>query len=64
MVIIFTTIQIKPLLCPGTINYMCFVLTFIITLKYVKCDMSTFIYNNKFNHYTNRAKDQQMLSFK
>ena len=39
------------MLCPGTINYLCFALTFIITLKYFKCDTSTFIYTNKFNQY-------------
>ena len=31
------------------INNLCFVLTFIITLKYLKCDTSTFIYTNRFN---------------
>ena len=41
--------QIKLMLCPGTINNLCFVLSFIITLKYFKCDTSTFIYTNKFN---------------
>ena len=41
--------QIKLMLYPGTINNLCFVLSFIITLKYFKCDMSTFIYTNKFN---------------
>ena len=43
--------QIKLMLCPGTINNLCFVLSFIITLKYFKCDTSTFIYTNKFNQY-------------
>ena len=37
------------MLCPGTINNLCFVLTFFITLKYFKCDMPTYIYTNKFN---------------
>ena len=41
--------QIKLMLSPGTINNLCFVLSFIITLKYFKCDTSTFIYTNKFN---------------
>ena len=29
------------MLFPGTINNLCFVLTFMITLKYFKCDTST-----------------------
>ena len=33
------------------INNLCFVLSFIIILKYFKCDMSTFIYTNTFNQY-------------
>ena len=48
--------QIKLMLCPGTINNLCFVLSFIITLKYFKCDTSTFIYTNKFNQYKSRLQ--------
>ena len=47
----FTTIQIKLMLCPELINNLCLLLAFIDVLKYLKCDMSTFIYTNKFNQY-------------
>ena len=49
--------KIKLLLCPGTMNNLCFVLTFIITLKYFKYDTSTFIYTNKFNQYQQPAME-------
>ena len=49
---------------PGTINNLCFVLLFIITLKYFKCDTSPFIYTNKFNQYDVRfLKDPQVEPF-
>ena len=43
--------QYKVLLCRLIVNNLCFVLSFIITLKYFKCDTSNFIYTNKFNQY-------------